>query len=173
MNKKELKNKKSTKDYSNLISNHQPLISDHKGITLIALVITIIIMLMLVGVTVTIALNGGLFNTTKEAAKGTQFDADRESLLAAVLGSIDRKSKVDYGELEKHLPEGFKKVAGGAYQSESGNTFYVDEYGDISWRKMEIKRRWKYCNKRWSGIKDRRLCRLQTNPSNILNRKIR
>ncbi len=138
-NNEKFKNKKSTKNRSNLISNHQPLISDHKGITLIALVITIIIMLILVSVTVAVALNGGLFNTTKEAAKGTQFDADRESLLAAVLGSIDRKSKVDYGELEEHLPEGFEKVADGEYQSESGNTFYVDEYGDISWRKMEIK----------------------------------
>ena len=40
------------------------------GITLIALIITIIIMLILVGVTVNVALNGGLFETAKQAASG-------------------------------------------------------------------------------------------------------
>ena len=37
-----------------------------KGITLIALIITIIVMLILVGVTVTTAINGGLFKKAKE-----------------------------------------------------------------------------------------------------------
>lgn len=41
--------------------------SENKGITLIALIITIIVMLILVGVTVNIALNGGLFDVTKKA----------------------------------------------------------------------------------------------------------
>ena len=39
-----------------------------KGITLIALIITIIVMLILVGVTINIVLNGGLFDTTKDAS---------------------------------------------------------------------------------------------------------
>lgn len=39
-----------------------------KGITLIALIITIIVMMILVGVTVTVAINGGLFDKTKLAA---------------------------------------------------------------------------------------------------------
>ena len=42
-----------------------------KGITLIALVITIIVMLILVGVTITMAVNGGLFNYAGKAAKET------------------------------------------------------------------------------------------------------
>ena len=42
-----------------------------KGITLIALVITIIVMLILVGVSVTLALNGGLFEKAAEAARET------------------------------------------------------------------------------------------------------
>ena len=45
------------KTKTNLTSNIQHLTSDHKGITLIALVITIIIMLILVGVTINIAVN--------------------------------------------------------------------------------------------------------------------
>ena len=44
---------------------------NEKGITLVALVITIIVMLILVGVSITVALNGGLLDTTKEAARRT------------------------------------------------------------------------------------------------------
>ena len=43
-----------------------------KGITLIALIITIIVMLILVGVSVTVALNGGLFSTAERATADTQ-----------------------------------------------------------------------------------------------------
>ncbi len=42
----------------------------NKGITLIALIITIIVMLILVGVTVNVALNGGLFDAAKQATSG-------------------------------------------------------------------------------------------------------
>ena len=53
-------------------------LKNNKGITLIALIITIIVMLILVAVTVTVALNGGLFSTAKQAASGTQREAERE-----------------------------------------------------------------------------------------------
>ena len=52
-----------------------------KGITLIALVITIIVMLILVGVSVTVALNGGLFDTAERAADQTENVMDRENKL--------------------------------------------------------------------------------------------
>lgn len=42
-----------------------------KGITLIALVITIIVMLILVAVTITMAINGGLFEKAGEASRKT------------------------------------------------------------------------------------------------------
>lgn len=41
-----------------------------KGITLVALVITIIVMLILVGVSVTVAINGGLFDKARDAKTG-------------------------------------------------------------------------------------------------------
>ena len=47
----------------------------NKGITLIALIITIIVMLILVGVTITVALNGGLFETATKAATETKKEA--------------------------------------------------------------------------------------------------
>lgn len=53
-----------------------------KGITLVALVITIIVMLILVGVSVTVAINGGLFDKAKEGATGTQETANAERNLS-------------------------------------------------------------------------------------------
>ena len=44
---------------------------EQKGITLIALVITIIVMLILVAVTITMAINGGLFEKAGAAAGQT------------------------------------------------------------------------------------------------------
>mgnify|MGYP004659681087 FL=1 len=44
---------------------------EQKGITLIALVITIIVMLILVAVTITRAINGGLFEKAGDAAGKT------------------------------------------------------------------------------------------------------
>ena len=57
--------------------------TNQKGITLIALVITIIVMLILVGVSVTVALNGGLFSTAKEAAEGTASKRNEELELSS------------------------------------------------------------------------------------------
>ena len=45
---------------------------NNEGITLIALIITIIVMMILVGVTVNVAMNGGLFNTADDATKRTE-----------------------------------------------------------------------------------------------------
>ena len=47
------------------------MMKGQKGITLVALVITIIVMLILVGVSVTVALNGGLFDTADKAVENT------------------------------------------------------------------------------------------------------
>ena len=59
------------------------------GITLIALIITVIVMLILVGVTITVALNGGLFETATKAATETQIETERERLTEVALGSYD------------------------------------------------------------------------------------
>ena len=59
----------------------------NKGITLIALIITIIVMLILVGVTVNVALNGGLFDVAKQAASGMSMAQiqERAEMVKAVL----------------------------------------------------------------------------------------
>ena len=53
-----------------------------KGITLVALVITIIVMLILVGVSVTVAISGGLFTKASDGASNTQKAANAERNLS-------------------------------------------------------------------------------------------
>ena len=77
-----------------------------KGITLIALIITIIVMLILVGVSVSVALNTGLFKTAQGAAKNTQLYADKENLLStgwitvinATTGNLDQVHISSFGQ---------------------------------------------------------------------------
>ena len=57
-----------------------------KGITLIALVITIIVMLILVGVTINVATSGGLFDTARDAASKTTYDAEKTEILDYMYG---------------------------------------------------------------------------------------
>ena len=67
---------------------------NNKGITLIALIITIIVMLILVAVTVTFALQGGLFDNAKEAAKETEKHAIYETVVSAM--ELDNNQDIDY-----------------------------------------------------------------------------
>ena len=71
----------------------------NKGITLIALIITIIVMLILVGVTVNVALNGGLFDTTKEASKQKEKSIIYDQIVSAMNvtnnGNINVKGTYD------------------------------------------------------------------------------
>lgn len=63
----------------------------NKGITLIALIITIIVMLILVGVTVAVAINGGLIETAKKAARKTErakMDEEIQTIIAAMNADI-------------------------------------------------------------------------------------
>ncbi len=108
------------------------MIKKERGITLIALVVTIIVMLILVAVTVNVALNGGLFSTAKQATTDTQYHADREMLLSSVIGAMNKDAEVDFDKLNKNLPEGFTNSEDGGYTSKAGNTFYVDKNGNIT-----------------------------------------
>ena len=61
-------------------------------------------MLILVAVTVTVAKDGGLFETARTAKTGTQKEADRENLVAAAVGAYDARSQeVKEDELKQNL----------------------------------------------------------------------
>ena len=51
--------------------------------------ITVIVMLILVGVTITVALNGGLFETANKAATETQKESERERLTEIALANYN------------------------------------------------------------------------------------
>ena len=108
---------------------------EDKGITLIALVITIIVMLILVGVTINIAMQGGLFDTGRGAAKDTQIQVDKETLQGAVVAAYN----VETGEIESaqkildNLPKLWTVDRTGSYicTSPNENVFIVDIKGNI------------------------------------------
>ena len=64
-------------------------VKNEKGITLIALIITVIVMLILVAVTINVALNGGLFTKAKNASTQTQRQVDKEHLISLITGTLN------------------------------------------------------------------------------------
>ena len=88
-----------------------------KGITLIALIVTIIVMLILVGVTVTVALNGGLFSTANKATKETAARRDEEVKLS------DGKVEIDgnlYNSINEYV-DGAGETSGVKWTQEGTN----------------------------------------------------
>ena len=65
-------------------------------------------MLILVGVTVTVAINGGLFEKSKEAAKGTEIGREKEELTSAIATAYNVETgKVDKTKLKDALGTGW------------------------------------------------------------------
>ncbi len=102
------------------------------GITLIALIITIIVMLILVGVTISVALNGGLFTTAQNAATNTMVEAEKEQLLSAVVASMGDDAKVNFTKLDNNLPTSEWTGTNGTYTSPKGNEYTVSQDGTIT-----------------------------------------
>lgn len=75
---------KNIKKFKNILKNNS-------GITLIALVITIIVMLILVGVTINMAVNGGLFGYAGNAAHDTELAKQEEQKIAEGRLEVDGK----------------------------------------------------------------------------------
>lgn len=71
-------------------------LSNKNGITLIALIITIIVMLILVAVTISMAVNGGLFGYAGNAARQTEEEKNKEMKLANVEGNLTTDQLISY-----------------------------------------------------------------------------
>ena len=80
----------------------------NRGITLIALIITIIVMLILVAVTITMAINGGLFGYAGNAVKDTEREKQKETELAEGKATItlDGHTFNSMDELNQYLQDG-------------------------------------------------------------------
>ena len=79
---------------------------DNRGITLIALVITIIVMLILVGVTISMSVNGGLFEKAGEATGKTKNAIEEEQGLVD-----DVTDLIDYYTKKKAAVAGLKEYS--------------------------------------------------------------
>ena len=77
-------------------------LNKQKGITLIALVITIIVMLILVAVTISMAINGGLFEKAGKATGDTKNAMNAEQAIANGQITIDGKT---YASIDDYLAE--------------------------------------------------------------------
>ena len=75
-------------------------VQNSRGITLIALIITIILMLILAGVTINIAINGGLFDVAKNAVKQTEIEAYREKIDAIRISLLPEQTTEGLGGKE-------------------------------------------------------------------------
>ena len=123
-------------------------VKNKKGITLIALIITIIVMLILVAVTINVALNGGIFDKATDAKNKTNLAKEKEILQTTALGYLQKSNGyVDleafanaYAYAENGL-EGYTltKEAGKDYVTASNgtNTFYITKQGGITDQKPQ------------------------------------
>ena len=103
-----------------------------KGITLIALVITIIVLLILAGVTISMVLGDeGIIAQAQEAEKMATRESEIEQLALAAAGSLGIGGKVDFDSLDNNLPTGFVGAMG-VYTSLSENMFKVMANGNIT-----------------------------------------
>ncbi len=119
-----------------------------KGITLIALVITIIILLILAGITIgLVAGDNGILTQAGRAQEKTVQAQEEENIKLAVMAAIGESlgGDIEQGDLEKELDVYF---GGDGYQittgenngedgyivtiEESGNQYFVDKDGNVS-----------------------------------------
>jgi type II secretory pathway pseudopilin PulG len=93
------------------------------GITLIALIITIVIMLILAGVTINIAIDGGLFGQTSEAVQKTEIAQIREKIQAAIIAKrMENRLKTGKRDLSQEDLEAILKKEGTIIYGEDGTT---------------------------------------------------
>ncbi len=79
---------------------------ENKGITLIALVITIIVLLILAGVVIaTLTGENGILTKTNQAKRETTRATAEEKVNIAVLGSYGKDGRLNYQELQNNLNE--------------------------------------------------------------------
>ena len=136
-------------------------IKETKGITLIALVITIIVMLILVGVTLNVVLNNGLMENATFASQKQKLERDKEMLFTAALG-YNKNGQVDLSEFTQEYKDkdinGYKIELDASEQyiiatNEKDNiTLYITSQGDIL-DEIEVSNPWKVRGLTSSNIK--------------------
>ena len=115
-----------------------------KGITLVALIITIILLLILAGISVQAITNTGLFGKARQAAQESKYASAAEKVALAVNASYDEKGKMN----DEYLKENVNKIEGLDKKIDTvtydlkivvdGFEFTISEYGKITGEKKEV-----------------------------------
>ena len=107
-----------------------------KGITLIALVITIIVLLILAGVSIAMLTGeNGILNQAQEAKSQTEYKSAEEKVKLAIMGARANDGQITVAELKTEVGYQGGSVTGDAFPVEvqmDGHTFTVDANGVIS-----------------------------------------
>ena len=95
-----------------------------KGITLIALVITIIVLLILAGVTIaTLTGDNGILTKTNEAKESTEIETEKEIIKLAVLAASEKEGYKDISK--EKLQNELEQLSGGETEVYSDNKSYI------------------------------------------------
>ena len=119
-----------------------------KGITLVALIITIIVLLILVGISLSFVFNGGILDKSQQVVNEYKSEVDKESNM---LDKIDQylKNQISGGNLEenKNKPNPPELMEGmtGIYWDKNGNEVVVTEDNKGNW--------YNYSEKKWANAK--------------------
>ena len=117
---------------------------NNKGITLIALVITIIVLLILAGISIQSITNTGLFGKARQAAQESKYANAAEKVALAVNASYNSTGKMNDEYLKENVNkiEGLdKKINTVTYDLKivvDGFEFTISEYGKITGEKKEV-----------------------------------
>ncbi len=107
-----------------------------KGITLIALVITIIVLLILAGVSIAMLTGeNGIMNNAKEAKTQTEYKSAEEKVNLAIIKTMADDGQMTVEELRREIERQGGTVTGTAFPVQvqmDGYTFTVDAEGNIN-----------------------------------------
>ena len=112
------------------------MLKNNKGITLIALVVTIIVLLILAGVSINMLTGqNGILNRASEAKEKTENTQTEELVKFAIMSSIGTDGLVDISQLKTEIESQGGRVVGTTFPVAIINekkSYQVDQYGNIS-----------------------------------------
>ena len=101
-----------------------------KGVTLVALVVTIIVLLILAGITITaITGDNGIIKQASSAAEATNYSQAREKVEMQVLKSIDKSGEIDTDKLTDNF---IANVPGSQIRDDAGNVSEISDDNRIT-----------------------------------------
>ena len=108
----------------------------NKGITLIALVVTIVVLLILAGISINMLTGqNGILNRAQEAKEKTDQSQKDEKIRLAVMSSLGTDGQIDINQLKTEIENQGGTVSGTTFPVaviNGKNSYQIDQYGNIS-----------------------------------------